>query len=268
MAYTATPNDHNARESSPGDPFRMAKPRHLTHAPIREAVIDIQFQAATNQQDVASFAQQYADGRGRLHDLWAASLEVRVGASGIEQARTGTQIGKRLDFDDGQHVAQFRVNGFAFSRLAPYETWESMNESASGAWAEYSSAIQPREVNRIALRYINSLCIPLPVDAVESYLPYGPRLPPELPQVISGFLSRVQINDVVTGDFTVVTQMAESVTPDGAGLNVLFDIDVSHPCSLAWGGDDQISEVLSRLRELKNKAFFGFLEEKTLEPYI
>lgn len=246
----------------------MAKPRHLTHAPIREAVIDIQFQAATDQRDVASFAEEYAQGRGRVHDLWAASLELRVGASGIEQARSGSQVGKRLDFDDGKHVAQFRVNGFTFSRLAPYETWEQMSESAASIWTAYSAAIKPREVNRIALRYINSLCIPLPIEKVESYLPYGPKLPPEVPQVISGFLNRVQINDVLTGDFAVVTQMVESVTPDGGGLNVLVDIDVAHPCNLVGASDDQIADVLGRLRELKNKAFFGFLEEKILEPYL
>lgn len=246
----------------------MAKPRHLTHAPIREAVIDIQFQAATNQHDVASFAQHYAEGRGRLHDLWAASLELRVGASGIEPVRSGSQIGKRLDFDDGKHVAQFRVNGFTFSRLAPYETWEQMSETAASAWATYSAAIKPREVTRIALRYINSLRLPLPIEKVEAYLPYGPMLPPELPQMISGFLNRVQINDVPNGDLAVVTQMMESATPDGTGLNVLFDIDVSHPCRLVGVNDDQINAVLGRLRELKNKAFFGFLEERTLEPYL
>jgi uncharacterized protein (TIGR04255 family) len=127
--------------------------------------------------------------------------------------------------------------------------------------------VQPAEVVRIAVRFINALRVPMPLSDFDEYLTHAPQLPPTLPQSLSGFLNRVVINDQANGDFAMVTQMLEGETPDHTGLNVLLDIDVSHPCQLATTDEQEITTILNRLRDTKNKAFFGFLEEKILEQY-
>lgn len=246
----------------------MAMQRHLSRAPIREAVIDIQFQSATTSEEVAEFAEAFAVGRGQLSDLWAANIELKAGADGIHQTHTGIHVGKRLNFEDGKHIAQFRTNGFTFSRLPPYETWEVMNASASEVWKSYLEAVRPQLISRLAVRFINSLRLPLPVANFDEYLVSAPQVPTGLPQSVAGFLSRVQIVDPENSDIAVVTQMLEGEEPGGAAINVLLDIDVFHSCDLRKIDVDTINSVLDRLRNFKNKTFFGYLQEKTLEQYV
>lgn len=245
----------------------MAKIRHLARAPIREAIIDLQFQPQVSLEAVDRFAADVASNGDKVTDLWASTIELKVEAGGIRHAQTGSRIGKRIDLEDGKHVVQLHRSGVTFSRLPSYESWELISASAQQVWSRYFALVQPAEVVRIAVRFINALRVPMPLSDFDEYLTYAPQLPPDLPQSLSGFLNRVVINDQANGDFAVVTQMLEGETADRTGLNVLIDIDVSHPCQLATTDEQQITTILNRLRDTKNKAFFGFLEEKILEQY-
>lgn len=245
----------------------MAKRRHLSRAPIREAAIDIQFQTAANLDDIACFAKKFAEGKGRLSDVWNAAFELRP--DGPQPIQTRTHTGIRLDLDDGKHVVQFRVGRFTYSRLPPYDTWETMSAGASEIWREYAAIMRPQVVSRVAVRYINALSVPLPIKDLDDYLTCGPQVPPGLPQTLGGFLNRLQIDDAGNGDSAVVTQLLQGRAEDGSGvLDILFDIDAIHSCQFKPDECEQIFSALNRLRDLKNRIFFGFLEEKTLEPYI
>ncbi|WP_460151874.1 TIGR04255 family protein [Pseudomonas sp. S2_B07] len=245
----------------------MAKPRHLSRAPIREALIDIQFSPAADLESVAAFAHEAAGLLGSISDLWETTLELTIGVDGAQQSNTGTCVGKRIDFPGLNHVLQLRTTGFTFSRLPPYETWEAMSEHALKIGFRYLAAVRPEHVVRLAVRYINTLQIPLPVATFKDYLTCPPQIPSELPQGLASFLSRVGIAVPEYGDVGVVTQVLEGMTPEGNALSILLDIDVSHLCKLDGPETDKIREVLDRLRTFKNDAFFGFLEEKTLEQY-
>ncbi|KUZ69217.1 hypothetical protein WI38_15385 [Burkholderia ubonensis] len=73
--------------------------------------------------------------------------------------------------------------------------------------------------------------------------------------------------DEATNDVAIITQLLEGETSDRSGLNVLLDIDVSHACKIDGRDIGEISSVMNRLRDFKNGAFFGFLEENILEQY-
>lgn len=246
----------------------MAKPRHLSRAPIREALIDIQFAPAANLESVAAFAQEAAGVEGSISDLWETKLDLTIGSDGTQHSNTGTCVGKRIDFPGSKHVVQLRTTGFTFSRLPPYETWEAMSEHALDIGFRYLAAVRPEHVVRLAVRYINTLQIPLPVTAFEEYLTCPPQIPSELPQGLTSFLSRVVIAAPESGDVGVVTQVLEGMTPEGNALSILLDIDASHLCKLNGLQTDKVRAVLDRLRAFKNDAFFGFLEEKAVEQYV
>jgi uncharacterized protein (TIGR04255 family) len=107
----------------------MAKIRHLARAPIREAIIDLQFQPQASLESVDAFAATFASSGDRVTDLWASTIELKVEAGGVHHAQTGSRIGKRIDLGDGKHVVQLHRSGITFSRLPTYESWELMSSS-------------------------------------------------------------------------------------------------------------------------------------------
>src|SRR5258708_35248458 len=67
----------------------------------------------------------------------------------------------------GSLVAQFRIDGFTFSKLEPYTTWEEVFAEASRLWQLYVAKAQPPEVIRVAVGCINRLRVPGPADRSE-----------------------------------------------------------------------------------------------------
>lgn len=244
----------------------MSKQRHLANAPIQEALIDIQFEPVEGL-DVAAFSDEYAKSRSAsVSDLFQTMFEIRV-EQGKEPPHLATfpasDIGKRIDLIAARQVIQVRANGFTFSQLAPYETWDAMLKSAMEAWQFFSTKFGAGQLTRAAVRYVNVLHLPLPIESFDAYLTSAPKVPDELPQGVSSFLDRVvcpQGDDILT-----VTQSLEGQI--GNAVKVILDIDVAHVCKMDRTDIDSIASVLERLRSRKNDAFFAYVEEKTLEMY-
>src|SRR5678809_118110 len=62
------------------------------------------------------------------------------------------QIGHAFVGGEGKHVVQFRINGFTFSRLAPYQTWEQFRNEAKTLWESYRQIVGTLPVVRVGLR--------------------------------------------------------------------------------------------------------------------
>lgn len=119
------------------------------------------------------------------------------------------------------------------------------------------------EVQRLAVRYINVINLPPGVD-FDLYLTAGPRVPPEVPQALSGFLHRVVIPIAIDGTTAIVTQVLEP--PKEGLIPVVLDIDVF--IMARYGAKSQeIWTTLDGLRKVKNDIFFSSVTEKALEPY-
>lgn len=245
----------------------MAEIRHLANAPIREAIIDVQFIPAVAIEAVDSFAADFASPNDKLSDLWTSTLELKLEPIGVRQSQVGTRVGKRIDMYDGKHVVQFRTGGFTFSRLPPYERWEVMSEHALGIWQKYLEAMKPTGITRLATRFINSIEITLPITDFGDFLEYPPEVPNSLPQGVMSFLSRVTFSEP-SADVTTVTQMLEGMSSNQKCVAIFLDIDAAHSAPTPITDMQQAAPILNRLRETKNKAFFGFLKDKALEPYL
>jgi uncharacterized protein (TIGR04255 family) len=61
-------------------------------------------------------------------------------------------------------IVQARLDGFTFNKLRAYEDWNKFHSEARELWELYDKIIKPISVDRIALRYINRIEIPLPFD--------------------------------------------------------------------------------------------------------
>ena len=244
----------------------MARPRvHLSNAPIVEAIIDFRVlpQEQVNSETFAdlgtSIGQQYTQG---------AILQSIEGRFGIENGKfvnsmqAPADIGWRYQSDT--EIAQFRINGFTFSKIEPYTTWEHVFGEAHRLWKVYSEVADPREVSRIAVRYINRMHLNAPAD-LRDYLEAPPVLPIPIPQAIREFLSRVQVEDLTRGVSAVIVQALEPQV-DQRVVSFLLDIDAFRDVNLV-PDDPTIPAVFQQLRELKNDIFFASITEKTVEMY-
>src|SRR4029077_18354423 len=114
-----------------------------------------------------------------------------VGKPPEQHVKDVGKIGYRFSAADGRQLVQFRLDGFTFSRLAPYTQWETVFEEASRLWRVYETAAPLEEVSRIAVRYINLL--PLPASKVQDFSPFltaPPPVPKDLNVLLRHFLSR------------------------------------------------------------------------------
>src|SRR5262249_17590152 len=103
----------------------MAKPRHLKNAPITEALIDIRVKlpAGVDVPRLRSLQQRIADKYPQEQErrAWQAQFDLRPGEPRITQGQEEIE-GYNYIATDKTTVVQFRLDGFAFSRLKPYES--------------------------------------------------------------------------------------------------------------------------------------------------
>ena len=239
----------------------MAEIRHLSKAPIREALIDLRIAPQQPTKDVfenscINLEANYPI-RKPLH-----SGELKFHPTGeLPPSQTHRPSGYRLESEDKKNVAQFRVDGFTFSRLEPYQSWESLRDEAMRLWDVYRKCSAPKIVSRVALRYINVLRIPIPID-LGDYLTAAPEVPKELPQFVEQFITRVVFRKSTLDARCILTQALEGV--DNKHAAIVVDADVIHE-GVYPPGSEQLWDRLEQLREFKNLVFFSSITERTVE---
>src|SRR4030042_630242 len=240
----------------------MAKQRHLKNAPIVEAIIDFRAKLASGF-DVTGFAAL----KETLHINYPKMEERREFAAGLEL--TGKQVqqifedkglhGYLFRSDDDKNVAQFRRDGFTFSRLRPYAEWETVLAEAKRLWKLYSAKASPEVITRIAVRYVNQLNIPLPINDLADYFTAPPRIPEALPLEVSHFMTRVVVCDAATDIRANIIQALQPGTkPEYA--TIILDVDVYKQSDGGFGEGTAWTDF-EQLRELKNRIFFDSIAE-------
>jgi uncharacterized protein (TIGR04255 family) len=209
-----------------------------------------------------AFAAQYP----RRRALYKGAFGFSFNEEGVTpMASNRALVGYRMDSEDGSQVAQFRVDGFTFSRLPKYETFDEMRQEAQRLWVAYASCLQPEAVTRVAVRYINVMELPVGGYPLTAFLTAPPMLPNRLPQAFSSFLERLVFQEPKTGASVILTQAFEGVAGDGR-YPVTLDIDAFRDREFE-PNDAAIWAFLEELRNLKNDVFFESITEQTVELY-
>jgi len=193
----------------------------------------------------------------------AAKIEVRDGKLVSTTEDLGFQ-GLHFKSGDGLTVAQFRSDGFTLNRLAPYRNWQTLYGEAARLWPLYVERAAPKAVLRVALRYINELRLPLePGEDFDLYLAAPPRIPNELPQLLSAFLVRVVLHD---REHDLACNVIQVLEPLSGPITVKLDIDVfradEFPTDIG-----SLDQVFQHLHDFKNRVFFSHLTERTVKLY-
>lgn len=238
----------------------MSEHPHLVNAPIREALIDFRVRLAPDSSPESLLAlteelrAEYPNA-SPIHQFQGAiqfSGEGPVSVQGPPQL-----LGYRLESSDGRNVAQIRIDGFTFSRLEPYESWDRMVEDAWVVWKMYLERSSPLGIERIATRFINRIVLPPSGQLAEVF-----SVPPEVPDGrIDSLLFRYQL--APTNGVTAIVSLA---TEEGADPSMILDIDCFVRRSLPTD-EDGLHRQLRKLRDAKNRIFFRSLTTEAIERY-
>jgi uncharacterized protein (TIGR04255 family) len=242
----------------------MATPRHLARAPISEAIIDcrVTSPAGFNVDAFQALKAKIGDDYPKVKELRGFEAEVRIERGQLSQsAKQRGMVGLIFHSKNSENVSQFRIDGFTFSRLRPYTSWEQIFPEAFRLWKMYSDIVAPEFILRIAVRYINRLRIPLPIGDFSEYLCSPPVVPPELPRQISSFLTRMVIPAADFSADATITQALEQPT-DPNFVTIILDIDVYRRRQFEVD-DEKMRSEFEELRQLKDRIFFSSITEKT-----
>lgn len=253
----------------------MAAPRHLTNAPITEAVIDFMIEP-TPEKNFSQLESAYRNldfGYRQQGAVMAGGFQVTTSQEGIGvQAFPGgdPRIGLRLVSSDDKYVALVRLNGMAVSRLTPYEDFETLALEMRRLWNIFINRWSPRKIKRVACRFINNLRLPMvPGQSFGEFVTTFIEIPPALPQNLSNFVQQFTLQGDDPSEAVRVSLAWDGTWQGKDSTNtvpMIFDIDAFKLVDIDIH-DETSWELLAKLRELKNRCFFGALTETCVKRY-
>jgi uncharacterized protein (TIGR04255 family) len=231
-------------------------------APATEALVDIRVDGSVENSALAELSAELAGTYPIEHPLieWTGTLKDDEEA--VMENRVVRGFLRRND--DTRSVVQLRRDGFTFSKLHPYTSWEQIRAIAREHWERYAAVAKPTKVVRLAVRYINHLRPPsgwttstdwLSIHATSARLPGGSDTPQD-------FFVRILERHPRQPYMATVTVATVQDSPGQRAL--LFDIDTA--CENEFAADDSaVWSVLDNLRDFKNDIFFSSITSKTRE---
>jgi uncharacterized protein (TIGR04255 family) len=245
---------------------------NLPRAPIVEAVIEIRAHATQTLEE--SSLRSALEPRLTAY-AFLDSLREFHGEVKIEGGKPPTQkiselgwMGVRFQSTDGKHIAQFKRDGFVFSRLEPYLTWEQLYGEQQRLWAIFRDLAQPAEIQRVGLRYINRIKLPPGELRFEDYMQPAPLAPRDLDLPFHSFTHH---DTLAVPDRPYAINVIRTIQPPrdagDAVIALILDIDVFTTESFDLD-EALLGRRLIEMRWLKNKVFFGSITEKARGMFL
>lgn len=245
----------------------MVEKRHLSKAPIKEAIIDIRvisesvISIESYQDEFDVISKDYPQ-----HD-WLSKGRVEFYSSKEEVSQRTVNEGiyaLKCIHKDGHYIGQFKTEGFSFSRLEPYEDWYKFRDEAYRLWQIYKDIIKPVGISRIATRYVNGIPIQN-TELINEYLDAPPSVPTETSSPLNSFLTRTVFNDADSNADVVLTQAMNPLIEDYTEIIIDIDAYFVKDYDIA---DSKYLDDFEVLRDLKNRIFFQSITEKAVEIFL
>jgi len=241
----------------------------LPNAPIVEAVIHWQARSETIQ----SHEQFYDKLKKRLEDYPVShpeheiKFQAELGSEGVAtNISHPSWSGFKFTSEDELHIAQFKRDGFAFSRLKPYNKWTEFAAEAQRLWNVYLELAEPLEVQRLGVRFIN-LISPVQPERFSDLLTIPPKGPERMPMPIQGLMHKTTFD--IPGNpynLNVIQAMQPPLSTQTEGFGLILDIDVFTTQALE-PKEELLKHHLDEMRWIKDKAFFSFLTEDAIDNF-
>ncbi len=239
--------------------------------PIQEALLDIQVAlpadatVETLKNFHAGLETRFPERKERIS--WLQGFQISAPGDSHAVSSPRSVDGYLFVSNAEAKIVQARRDGFTFNKLRPYSNWETFNTEAKELWELYVALARPASVQRVALRYLNRITLPLPLRDLRDYCLLFPDLPPALPQGMSEFFLRVTLPVPDTPCLSTVTLTFEPAMPGATMLNLILDNEAAYFFGSLNVDTEAIWLRLAQLRDLKNNVFDAILTEKAKELF-
>ena len=256
--------------------FKLVSPslvgmEQFKNPPIQEALLDIQvaLPAGVTVEALKNFhtgiETRFPERKERIS--WLQGFQISGPGDSHAVSSSRSVDGYLFVSNAEAKIVQARRDGFTFNKLRPYSNWETFSAEAKELWERYVALARPASVQRVALRYLNRIALPLPLRDLRDYCLLFPDLPPALPQGISEFFLRVTLPVPDAPCLSTVTLTFEPAIPGATMLNLILDNEAAFFCGVRNVDTEAIWSKLAQLRDLKNKVFDASLTEKAKELF-
>ena len=169
--------------------------------------------------------------------------------------------------EDARQVIQVRRGGFSFNRLSPYTSLDHYLPEIERMWQRFVELTSPVQIQRIVLRYINRIFLPLVDGAVDldKYLLLGPRLADEQGLQLLEFVNQYSALERITRHEINVSLLMQP--KEGRHLPVIFDLEALQTIAAEPPAWQNVRETILSLRRLKNDVFRKTLTERCLNLF-
>jgi uncharacterized protein (TIGR04255 family) len=228
-------------------------------APIAEAVIDIRAAVATgvSVDSLAGLARDLAPRFQSSAPIQNFQMGVRQEAGQSASFHTAQAvIGVRLQNADASRVLQLKVDGFTYSWLSPYESWEAFRAEAEELWNLFREVGRPTHASRLAIRTINRINLDeRPPVSLKQYFNIRPSIPDELGEFADAFFVQLQIKmeECSPGSRAIINFAGNETSPD-VSPEIVLDLDVFLEEEVDVAAGDMWPR-LEGLRHCKNRLF-------------
>lgn len=245
----------------------------LKNPPIVEAQLNFQADAsgAWEERGTKEGVARIFKSHQEIHPL----QQFVVQPGDIETSITSAVAGYFLRKTGDSVVYQVRRDGFAFSRLQPYEGWESLVRPGLASWERFQEIMRPGELHGVSLRFINRLEVPRDefVENRDRFLTIAPRLPsspeglPHGPPWGFASFAHHSVFHPAESPFQIAVLISRAATDFPAEITaIMLDITVS-PIPGVQPEAGRLEKWLLEMRNLKNQAFFSITTEYCRRRY-
>lgn len=198
--------------------------------PIIEAICEFRFEPAglATQGQIASFHESIMGffpvaGKGKVHNI-----QFQIEPPKAEGKPNQSVKGEFHEFDqyfskDGKCSVQLDSGRVSIHSIKPYVPWKDFHPMIQKVCSSYIHAFSPKSLQRIGIRYINEINVPIPDFSFEDYFNIRVSVPPfRTNDARSLFIGSIFEQEM--GRDAVKIQFAEKQMP-GIHSNRIFLLD-------------------------------------------
>ena len=232
----------------------MSDTIYYHHAPIEEAIIDLQIEPEKG----ISFANLEQMHRLLIPEFPHLQRIERREVDLLSDLKPRDEVtlppfGLRLISSDNRKIVTATLEGFSFSLLSPYTTWEEFSGLARAAWEVFRQCVPISELRRVSVRYINQFNFHETLLPLEKYFTLYPLVPTNIGTPLIAQEMRVAVQVPQLEGLAVIAQSPVLPKFEG-GSSLLLDIDLFRVDHVPQE-EEALWNLLAQFRKEKNRIF-------------